>query len=482
MARRTAPSIQSNAVFTISHQHSAPTAVTPAAGATVSTDVPTLGATVTAGASQVIQWQLATDAAFTQNLKTITESDSDARISGATTEVVPNASQLFQGVWYIRARAVSPTGGTSAASNYTTATTFTVAHAPVAANMAPTGDTKMPYGTNGTVLFDWDFSDPSPVDTQTAYRVEVSVVSSGVIVSDTTKVASTATAVSINIPAAYKDVQLRWRVQVWDSDDVTNGYSGYNIFRVADVPTVNITQPIASGVMSNPQPMVQWGMTATGGRTQYSYRVRFYDTYGGGNVLVHDSLKVVSAATSYAPSSSVLVLGHTYTIQVDLVDSWGLTGIDTNTAILAQWTAPASPGLRGDSMSFETDGFVLITWTNVNKDVDWYAWRVYRRLTGTAAWTLLSEVRTDSAYYEFHDWVVGANYTYDYSVVQVALRFGNLVESTYQTSTVTPVSSDYWLIDEYNEANNVRLYSVIDDSYTDEFETEEILSSAVDVT
>jgi hypothetical protein len=331
---------QSNAVFSVSHVLATPTAVTPTAGSTVTSDVPTLGATLQAGGSQKAEWQLATDTAFTANLRTVTESDADVRTSGATTEVVPNVSQLFQGTWYVRARAVPPSGGASAPSNWSAYNSFTVTHPPVPANQSPTGDTKRPYGGAGTTVFDWDFSDTSPVDTQTAYQVQVEVNATGVSVLDSGKVASINTQASLNIPVGQKDVLLRWRARLWDSDDVTGGYSAYQLFRVADVPTVTITDPVHNGQITQPAPTISWTFVASAGRTQTDYRVRYVRVSDGATI--HDSGWIAGAGTSYLTPSPVLTLNVVYDVVVDLRDTWGLEGTDTNRAT-ATWLSPASP-------------------------------------------------------------------------------------------------------------------------------------------
>lgn len=126
-------------------------------------------------------------------------------------------------------------------------------------------------------------------------------------------------------------------------------------------------------------------------------------------------------------------------------------------------------------MSYENEGYVNIWWTDAIQDIEWWGWRVYRRKTGSGdPWTMLAETQVDSPLYEYHDWLAESGVQYDYVVAQVALRFGSLVESEYEAQTVTPTSSHYWLIDEYDENNNIKLLHVTADSYQDEYETEEI--------
>lgn len=125
-------------------------------------------------------------------------------------------------------------------------------------------------------------------------------------------------------------------------------------------------------------------------------------------------------------------------------------------------------------MSFDSDGYVNITWTNAGMDDTWYAYRVYRRETPETVWDLLAETNQNYPSYEFHDWLAKSMVEYEYAVVQVSNEYGDLIESAYVPQVVTPISSNYWLLDPYDETHNICLHSVTDDSFTDEYETEEL--------
>ena len=172
-----------------------PTSVTPLPAAVANTDLPTLGATVTAdslGLLQKIQWQLATDPGFTANVRTITEPDGDLRASGPTTEIVPTGEALYQTTWYIRARSGFLGGGVF--SPWTSSSSFSVSHPPAAASLTPTAGGSAAV-TGGFALLSWVFTDTSPVDSQTAYEVEIQRTS------DSLEVATSGKAV-VGIPSA----------------------------------------------------------------------------------------------------------------------------------------------------------------------------------------------------------------------------------------------------------------------------------------
>jgi hypothetical protein len=239
----------------------APRNVTPAASSTFTTDRPNLAAdhnwgTVNLPQSRTkMQWQVASDAGFTTNLRTITEADLDfilalntavpnnARVT--TVEPTNAVSELFQGTWYVRARSVTELGDFGA---YSTGQSFLVTHPPTVTNTFPRADAIFDYGGSGAITFSWTFTDPSPFDFQTAYQIIVEDAVSGSIILDTTKITTANHTATHTIPIGGKDIQLRWKMKVWDSDDVVGPESPYQTFYAVDKPAIVIDFPGPTGV------------------------------------------------------------------------------------------------------------------------------------------------------------------------------------------------------------------------------------------
>lgn len=449
-----------------------PTAVTPASGATVTTDLPSLGLTLSASTLTVKGvWQLARNAAFTQNLTEIEEPDGDFKVSGTATEVVPEAQQLFSGVWYIRGAVETQNGQRSA---WTAHHTFTVTHLPAAASMLPTGGTLVAFG-GGDIDFDWVFTDPSPVDVQTAFQIIVERASDGLVVLDTGKVLSPISAHTAAINPIYEEVPLRWKIRLWDSDDAVGNYSSYQLFTPASMPTVSISAPTEGSTVTSPAPSVAWAFGAAGGRPQHSYRIWFEDLLGV-TIPGSDTGWTVSTDTAYDYGLAFLENEEDYVVHVAVRDTAALEAEDTN-SFTAQWIPPVAPlPVTVNSAGYETSGYVSITWDNSDKDPAWFAWRVYRRYGVGDPWGLLEQIVEDTNFYEYRDYLTPANVTVQYAVVQVVVRFGTEVESAYTPYGTTPKSGDYWLISEDGDPNkNVRLYMVINESFSDDWEEGELL-------
>lgn len=109
--------------------------------------------------------------------------------------------------------------------------------------------------------------------------------------------------------------------------------------------------------------------------------------------------------------------------------------------------------------NYSTLGYINIAWTDAEKDTSWYAWRVYRRVAiPLGVWELLYETQVDQSSYNYHDWTAKVGTTYQWAIVQVALRFDQPVESDYFASTqYVPFDDQYWLINPDDESMNVRL-------------------------
>lgn len=453
-----------------------PASTTPAAGVTVTTDTPTVGVTFNAAQSgsyrRKARFTIANDSGFTTNVKTFDESDADLDSTGSHTEVVSVANQLTQGTRYIKSATMDAFGKASA---YMTSHSFVVAHPPNAINLVPSGGEARDFAGTGITSADWDFSDTSPVDFQTAYQVIVERNDTGASIYDSGKITSAATIANMTIPSANKDMLLRWKVIVWDSDDVQGPASAYAYFYIGSVPVVNVTAPAEAGTATSPTPAVTWTFTAGGTRTQVSYRVVIKENFAPFRV-VYDSGVVAGAGLTHTPPSPVLANTTNYTVTVTATDSYGLSGSDSNN-FASSWSAPSNPTATYDVSGFNDLGYINVSWTNAAKDATFSAWRVYRRESSpTTPWILLYETLTDQSTYNFHDWFAESGMAYDYIVVQVALRFGVQVEGVYTGfTTVTPSGTDYWLIHPADETFNCRLSQVTGEDFTDEIEEAELL-------
>lgn len=470
-------------VLTMNTNPAVPTQVTPDGSTTILTNTPALTAMMpvpptdnaqAAPNKTTPQWQLARDAGFTTSVQTVGETDDNGATvwhsyATAAASNVPLANPLGIGTWYIRARSLDFYGGVSA---WTSGVSFVVAHPPSATVVSPIGGNTTTYdGVNGNA-FEWLFYSTSPDEHQTAYEVVIEDNTDGSSVLDTGKVTSTDQAPLVIVPSAYKDVPLRWKVKVWDTDDTAAvAYSPYGLFQVSDDPTVTID--LEPNPATSPQPTISWTVSGSSGRFQTAYRVAIFDD---NDDIVWDTNKVIDSVTTSitVPDASILVNSSNYTAIVFVWDNYNLTN-SASVDFTTEWTEPATPAFTVDTSTIDTAGYVGVTWDESDVDPSWVVWRVYRRETGVTDWELLTEDDSVQPTHAYHDFVVKANTLYEYVVVQVISEFEALVESVYVPTMVNTGGASYWLLCPDDFGLSVRLSIVTADSYTDEHETQELL-------
>jgi hypothetical protein len=443
-----------------------PTALTPAAGSTVTTNTPTVGGTVGAATDNrksKLEFQFATDSGFTTNIKTVLEPDTALRLSGASTIAVPIAQKLSQTTWYMRARAIDEFGSYGA---YTASQTIIPNHPPNSTGQAPTANITLLYA--GTTPFSWVFTDPFAGDSQRAYQIVIERNDTGATVLDTGKIVSTSQAVTAAIPVGSKDVQLRWKLQVWDQDDVGSGFSNYYLFYVSDAPVVTITSPTLNQVVGSGKPTITWTNDAQ--TVQQSYRVVFTRVSDG--AVIHDSGVVLSNALSYTPPQTILTNLVNYSVAVTIVDTVGLS-TTVNRPFSTSYTAPPTVTYTADGSTYDIGGYVGIDWSQQTPDPTWLSWRLYRRALGDSQWTFL-KAWTDVNVRTYKDWTALSGTTYEYAVTQTADRSGVTFESIppVNLTDVPTISSYYWLLNPTDSTKNFLISNVSSDSYTDSVEQE----------
>lgn len=442
-----------------------PTDLTPLTGSTIQDSTPTVNATqATApdGQLQKLEFQFATDAGFTANVKTVLEADGDLRSSGVGYETVPPGSRLAQGVWYFRARSRDEYGQYS---SYTAANTITISHVPSAAIVAPSGGAIVTYDPIGNT-YQWQFSDPDDTDTQTAYRVSAEVNLDGTSLYDSGKVASTSQTADIAIGAGYKDTDLRWRVKLWDQDDVEGNWSSYAVFQLVSPPQVTITTPSTVTPWPSGSPNVEWDLDPF--TTQYSYRVII--RLASDNSLIEDTGVIVST-NQYHNFGPILLHATEYKVQVTVVDTQTLS--TTQNSTFETFFAGLIPiGITVTDL-YDSTGYIEIDWSLAASDSTFVSWHLYRRKDG-GSWVELFTT-TDQDTRTFRDYYAESTHTYEYSVTQKITYNEMILNSEPEPSApMLAYSDDYWFINDSNHDLDFKLHIVSADSYSEIREMEEI--------
>lgn len=482
----------------------APDSATPSNGSTVNSSEPSLSALADVdmkygqGRYKMV-WQFATDSGFTSNVRTFTEADGklslvDATdVSGTTvsfTDTLPHAQALFQGTWYVRAAHLDEFGRQGA---WLTANSFTVSHPPSATPSSPSSP--IAYGS-GQIQFSWVFSDSYVNDVQTAFQVVVERVSDGASVYDSGKITSgDPSHVSSTISATYKDTDLRWKVRLYDIDDVAGSYTTPVVFRIEDPPTVAISVPDGVTDVATPVVAATFVPTVSGGRTIVSYTVTVYQgatpIYSSG-VISSGGPWASGATINFNSGVSIYENNETYYMIVTAKDSDGLEGSD-NVNFLTHWTPPdpaAGQALDLTHFNTEGEGYAKITWDDTARDADFVKWIVYRKadeidpntltVIEQGTWESVGEVFIIDTTYELFDYHAPAGLKLNYRVAQVVNRFGDLIESEDLTAVSDISSSDgYWLIEpgtvQGGVSTSIRLSIITGDSYTDEYDEAELI-------
>jgi hypothetical protein len=425
---------------------------------------PTLSATLPAAQGRVRgRWQLATNPGFTGVVKTVT--DDDFVTSGFVSASVPENLKLAKGTWYVRAVSLSEFDTESIAS---ATVNFLVAHPPGSTGHFPFGGLAVPSSLGGGFDFSWEFTDPYIDDVQTAYRIEV-INSSNSVIYDSGKVTSTNEFhhISNQLNGALAQ-DLRWHMWTWDSEDTVSVAASPNaVFQVYNPPVVAIVSP--TGSVTNPTPLIDWTVTTGDARVQATYRITIEDTDTG--LLVLDTPVFSGATTAYTPTMPVLENLKEYEITVYVTDSLGLSGTDTQ-IITTSWIVPLLPPFTVDATLSNSEGYVTIGWDDSNRDEDWVQYRVYRRLPDSTSHELIYESSAETSSYEFADWFLRSNTFHEWTVVQVADRFGTLIESPRIWTADYMRSDSYWLLHPTDSDLHIRLNNVTSDSFTDDQEEE----------
>lgn len=226
-------------------------------------------------------------------------------------------------------------------------------------NIAPTAPTLTPktnFDATTAQTFAWTFNDPNlPTDSQSAYQLEISNASTGVVSLDTGKVVSATASRNVAGGTIANGADYRWRVRTYDAADVVSPWSDYGLFSTSAGGTVTITNPAVDfpeAVITDDLP-ITWSVSGT---TQAAYRVWLYR----GVTLVSDTNWIASTATTHTVAGMLSDQNHEIRVRVR-----NASNVETNTAVRNVLPSFATPEAPVPALtSYPESGYILVTVDN----------------------------------------------------------------------------------------------------------------------
>lgn len=430
---------------------------------------------------RTITLQVSKDSTFATGVKTVTLNPSGPSANNQYVLSDP-AQYLDNGIWYARARVTNNTSGYI--TPWSTTVSYTESHTPSATLLTPAGGSVAQY--SASVLFSWRFTDAAhPNDLQSAYRLVLENNNTGASIYDSGKtvLASTATDTTVTVPVAIatslKNQPIRWRVMVWDKGDQASAWTAYSLATFSDPPVVTVINPPAALAVGSGAPTFSWSASIPSGGTQASATVTVFDATT--NEQVWQDL-VTGGATSITPPVVILRNNKSYYAIVTVVDTLGLSGSSTRN-FTTSYPEPAVVNYTIDATNVDMSGYVRLNWVATDPDPLFAEWKVYRKVNA-GQWEVLAVI-TDQNTRTYDDYMIVAGETYSYSMTQVAMRSGVLLESSVgyylsgttvmtETRTYNLSLDHYWLINPDTPSQSIRLPRVTADDTTLEGEQETI--------
>lgn len=394
---------------------------------------------------------------------------------------------LANGTLYVRVRSAGNTQSLPD-SAWSATQSLVISHAPTVTAETPSGFNNFDI----SMQFAARVVDPLAIDKVSKYSIEVSRASDNVIISATyDKVLSPSRdlgliSLSLDAPieASQKNVQLQWRVRVWDRDGAPSPWSTNKPFTLVDPPTPTMVHPSPSDmIVGSGSPTFKWNPGVAPGQEVFRSEL----VIGRGNI--GSGLPIVFSGVTYGdvyeitPSALVIKNESLYNGKLTIfpVVAGSSVGTSIYFVFTSQYSAPPSIPYSADASLVESTGKVLVDWHNAAPDPSFYGWRVYRRLLPGTDWELVASF-ADPGTREWSDMLFNSGELYMYTVSQLAINSGVVVESPTgyllsggntiaESRVIAPQSSSYWLVDPLDTFNSVRLPAVADE-FKDEYESE----------
>jgi hypothetical protein len=257
---------------------------------------------------------------------------------------------------------------------------FTVNQAPLAPTLVP----RAGFDATQAAEFDWTFHDPDPLDTQSAFQMQIIRVSDGVTVIDTGQVASTLQKGFLGPNTLVNGTTYQWQVRTWDNNNAVGPYSARGQFTCTAAPTALVTSPANGASVTNNRLTIKWSYSSPNNLAQQTYRLQLFIL----SSVVFDTGVVTDANARSATLNYTLLNNTVYTIVLTVTDTNGTANAPVNSYFGTNFSLPLAPSLT--ATPDPANGRVILTPSNPVADpahATPTTVELFRRRLGDTTWT-----------------------------------------------------------------------------------------------
>lgn len=246
-----------------------------------------------------------------------------------------------------------------------------------------------------TPTLSWRYNSTS-ADSPIAFQVIIRRESTGAIVHDTGKLATSAQQHEVPASKLSFNVAYQWQVRHWSGADIEGPYSELASFKTSEAPVVTVTSPTGGETIITDAPRIDWTYADPEGAAQISYTITIKSINAPGETdgeTIYTQTITNSEATSFWLPAGTLNNNSRYIALVSSTDADGVTGYSAASEFFVSFIAPPAPEIEAELS--EDDLFARINVHSSKPDDDSFdtdTIRIYKREVGQNNWEYLGQV------------------------------------------------------------------------------------------
>ncbi|WP_147393814.1 sialidase family protein, partial [Ammoniphilus oxalaticus] len=256
---------------------------------------------------------------------------------------------------------------------------------------APTRLSRSDFDAEQPAIFSWQFNDPNPGDTQSAYIIEYLENVEGASAVRSSKISSSSSQHSFPANTFENGKNYMWRVRTYDLRGEESPWSDWAAFKCATMPIAVVTDPLPNAGLTGDTYAFRGSYSQAQGIRQKSFRFLLWND--SETEVLQDSGEIIGTANTHTFID--LENERDYKIQLEVKSQDDMVGRSEMVDFRTSFIKPRPPSilLSQDSV-FATTTILIENPTPVGEEPNIIINEIYRKRYGESDWVKVGEAMT----------------------------------------------------------------------------------------